>query len=61
MSISSANAFHSFQKAVEASENFYLIYYTPKNYKADNKFHKIEVRIRGGGFRITHRAGYVAD
>jgi VWFA-related protein len=58
---SSANVAVAFQKTVEATENYYLVYYTPKEYKADNKFHKIEIRIRGGGYRITHRAGYVAD
>jgi len=58
---SSANVAVAFQKTVEATENYYLVYYTPKDYKADNKFHKIEIRIRGGGYRITHRAGYVAD
>ncbi|HZX11781.1 MAG TPA: hypothetical protein VFG01_12615, partial [Acidobacteriota bacterium] len=58
---SSANVAVAFEKTVEATENYYLIYYTPSDYKADNKFHKIEVRIRGGGYRITHRAGYVAD
>ncbi len=61
VSISSANALDSFQTAVEASENYYLVYYTPSDYKADNKFHKIEVRIKGGSYQITHRAGYVAD
>jgi VWFA-related protein len=61
ISISSANALDSFQIAVEASENYYLVYYTPRDYKADNKFHKIEVRIKGGGYRVTHRAGYIAD
>jgi len=58
---SSANVAVAFQKIVEASENYYLVYYTPRDYKADNRFHKIEIRIRGGGYRITHRAGYVAD
>jgi len=58
---SSANVAVAFQKIVEASENYYLVYYTPKEYKADNRFHKIEIRIRGGGYRITHRAGYIAD
>ncbi|MFW6140846.1 MAG: VWA domain-containing protein [Acidobacteriota bacterium] len=58
---SSANVAVAFQKTVEATENYYLVYYTPKDYKADNKFHKIEIRIRGGGYRITHRAGYMAD
>jgi len=58
---SSANVAKAFQKTVEASENYYLVYYTPKDYKADNQFHKIDIRIRGGGYRITHRAGYMAD
>ncbi len=58
---SSANVAVAFKKTVEASENYYLVYYTPRAYKADNRFHKIEVRIRGGGYRITHRAGYVAN
>lgn len=57
----SANASLAFKQASAASENYYLLYYTPKDYKADNRFHKIEVEIKGGGFRITHRAGYIAD
>jgi len=61
VSISSANALDSFQTAVEASENYYLVYYASPDYKADNKFHKIEIRIKGEGYRITHRAGYIAD
>jgi hypothetical protein len=57
----SSNAALAFKQASAASENYYLLYYTPKNYKADNQFHKIEVKVKGGGFRITHRAGYIAD
>jgi len=58
---SSANAEKAFQKAVKASQVYYLVYYKPKQYAADNRFHKIEVRIKGGGYRVLHRAGYVAD
>jgi len=57
----SANASLAFKQASAASENYYLLYYTPKDYKADNRFHKIKVKVKGGGFRITHRAGYIAD
>ena len=57
----SANASLAFKRASSASENYYLLYYTPKDYKADNKFHKIEVKVTTGRFRITHRAGYIAD
>lgn len=58
---SSANAAASFKKAVNASENYYLLYYAPKNYRADGKFKKIKVKIKGKNYRITHRAGYIAD
>ena len=58
---SSANASASFQKAVDYSENYYLLYYTPKDYKADGEFKKIKVTVKGQNYRITHRSGYVAD
>ena len=58
---SSANMAASFQRAVISSENYYLLYYTPKNYKADGKFKNIKVRVKGKNYKITHRAGYIAD
>ena len=58
---SSANASASFQKAVNFTENYYLLYYTPKDYKADGEFKKIKVTVKGKNYRITHRSGYVAD
>ena len=58
---SSANVAASFEKVVEASENYYLLYYSPKNYKADGKFRNIKVTVKGKNYRITHRAGYLAN
>ena len=58
---SSANAAASFEKVVEASENYYLLYYSPKNSKADGKFRNIKVKVKGKNYRVTHRAGYIAD
>ena len=58
---SSYNARISFQKAVEAVENYYLLYYTPNNYRADGKYHTIKLKIKDGGYRIVHRQGYIAD
>ncbi|MBU4329388.1 MAG: hypothetical protein ABIK95_06215 [Acidobacteriota bacterium] len=58
---SSYNARISFQKAVEAVENYYLLYYTPNNYRADGKYHSIKLKIKEGGYRIVHRQGYIAD
>jgi hypothetical protein len=60
ISETSANAAAAFEKAVNASENYYLIYYKPKDYKADGKFHEIKVKVKGGGYSVTHRAGYIA-
>lgn len=57
---SSANAAASFKRAVDASENYYLIYYKPPNYKADGQFHEIKVSVKTGNYRLTHRAGYIA-
>jgi hypothetical protein len=58
---SSANASAAFKKAAYATENYYLLYYSPKNYIADGKFKNIKVRVKGKGYRVTHRAGYIAD
>ncbi len=58
---SSANAAASFKTAVVASENYYLLYYNPKNYTADGKFKKITVKVKDKKYRVTHRAGYLAD
>lgn len=44
---SSANVAVSFEKVVEASENDYLLDYSQKNYKADGKFKKIKVKVKG--------------
>ncbi len=61
LTISSRNPEFSFQKAMEASENYYLIYYQPKDYKSDGKFKKIKVKIKGKHYRVLHRSGYIAD
>jgi len=58
---SSSNAASAFQRAVDASENYYLIYYVPLNYTRDGKFKTIKVKIKNKNYRITHRAGYFAN
>ncbi len=57
---SGAAADMSFQRAAEATENYYLLYYQPSNAKADKSFRKIEVRVKGGGVRVTYRQGYIS-
>jgi VWFA-related protein len=57
---SSANPAFAFEKAVEASENYYLLYYKPSDYKADGSYKEIKVRVKGGNYEVTHRSGYIA-
>lgn len=61
LATSSANPEFLIKKATDASENYYLIYYTPKNYKADGKFRNIKVIVKGKNYRIAHRTGYIAS
>jgi hypothetical protein len=58
---SSANVTALMKGAVEAAENYYLLYYTPRDYKADGQFHTLQVRTKKSGLRTSHRSGYIAD
>ncbi|MEE8605801.1 MAG: hypothetical protein V3S65_10515 [Candidatus Aminicenantaceae bacterium] len=58
---SSMNPDFLMRKAVEASENYYLLYYSPNEYMSDGKFRKIEVRVKRSRHQVSHRAGYFAN
>ena len=58
---STANIATAMRSAVAAAENYYLLYYTPKDYRADGGFRQITVKVKGGGYRISHRQGYIAN
>jgi len=60
-SASAANPASLFQKALEASENYYLLYYSPEGYKKDGKFKEIKVKVKDKDYRVIHRAGYFAN
>jgi hypothetical protein len=57
----SANPRMLVRRAVKASENYYLLYYTPQNYFRDGSFKNIEVQVKGENYRVVHRLGYFAD
>jgi hypothetical protein len=57
----SANLLTMMKAAVEASENYYLLYYRPIDYVADGKFHNISVKVKNGSCTLAHRSGYIAD
>ena len=58
---STANIETAMRQAVAASENYYLLYYAPRDYKTDGKFRSLKVRVKGADYRISHRQGYIAD
>jgi VWFA-related protein len=56
---SSADPASMFQHALEAAENYYLLYYSPKNMEdTGNNFRHIEVRVKKPGYRVLYRSGY---
>lgn len=57
---SSANPSSMMEKAGEALENYYLLYYTPKNTAPDGKFREIRIAVKNKSYRVLHRAGYFA-
>jgi hypothetical protein len=59
--ISSRNPAYAFQQALDASENYYLLYYRPKDYIIDGKFKDIKVGIKGKKYKVVHRAGYFSN
>jgi VWFA-related protein len=58
---SSANPVYLMKRAVEASENYYLLYYTPRPYIKDGKFREITVKVKNSDYRVVHRVGYYAN
>jgi VWFA-related protein len=57
----SANALAALKKTVTASENYYLLYYVPSQYKADGKFKTIKVMVKGKHYKVSNRSGYIAN
>jgi VWFA-related protein len=60
-SAASANPESLLRAAADASERYYLLYYRPQDSRADGRFHQIDVAVKRGGLRVTHREGYVAE
>lgn len=58
LTASSSNAASLMEKASKASENYYLLYYSPKDKTADGNFRQIQVKVKTGGYRVTHLTGY---
>jgi VWFA-related protein len=56
---SSSNPAAMFEKALEAAENYYLLYYTPKKIESsEENFRTIAVHLKKAGYQVFHRSGY---
>ncbi len=58
---SSANPASSFRRAVDASENYYLLYYSPREYAKDGRFKKIKISVKERDYKVVHRMGYFSN
>ncbi len=57
----SANPRALLKNAVNAAENYYLLYYSPAKPERDGRFREISIRVKSGSYRVVHRRGYIAD
>ncbi|MEW5902217.1 MAG: VWA domain-containing protein, partial [Acidobacteriota bacterium] len=57
----SQNPAAGFRNAVESAEAYYLLYYSPENYKKDKQFKTITVRAKNPNYSVLHRMGYFAN
>jgi VWFA-related protein len=48
------------QRAVAQAGGSYVLGYSPTPLRQDGKFHKIEVKVKGDGYQVRARSGYVA-
>jgi hypothetical protein len=60
-SVRSSSVSYLMEKAASAAENYYLLYYSPKDKKLDGRFRQIRVEVKAGSYRVFHKAGYFAD
>ena len=47
-------------RIVRANSTYYVLGYYPKDPRRDGRFHKIEVRVKRPGLRVSARKGYVS-
>jgi len=57
----SENVKYLMEKATDMADHYYLVYYSPKDYKKDYQFHEIRVAVKGKDYKISHPIGYTAD
>src|SRR4029453_892429 len=58
--VNSNNLSNSLNRIVRLNSTYYVLGYYPKDARRDGRFHKIEVRIKRPGLRVSARKGYVS-
>ncbi len=58
--VNTNNPAEGLRQAVSDQSAYYLIGYSPTRELSDGKFHRIQVRVKRGGVRVTSRRGYWA-
>lgn len=58
---SSQNPVAGFEHAIKSSQIYYLLYYSPQNYKKDGQFKNISLKVKDQNDTVLHRLGYFAD
>jgi VWFA-related protein len=57
---SSHNPEIAFRNVINATEYYYILYYSPIDYRADGAFKNIEVRVKEKNYKLNYRTGYYA-
>jgi hypothetical protein len=57
----SQNPFYGFKKIIKESEMYYIIYYTPIEYKKDGSFRAIEIKVNDNDLNLSYRSGYFSE
>src|SRR4029453_9155273 len=50
----------AFQRIVEGNSRYYVLGYYPPTHPRDGRFHKIEVKVKRPGLKVTARKGYAS-
>jgi VWFA-related protein len=58
--VNSNNVTTALDRIVRLNSRYYVLGYYPKDARRDGRFHKIEVRAKRPGLRVTARKGYVS-
>jgi hypothetical protein len=59
-SVNHTNVDTALDRIVRANSTYYVLGYYPANTPRDGRFHKIEVRVKRPGLRVSARKGYVS-